>query len=678
MSTDLTAPTQQARYFKLLDPEASNFTYQILVDKKSPIVGQPHVERVCLAGPEDQTLGEWDARGASIHVAVNETNGRGREIGDVKRIRAVWRENDDPSLPPLPLAPTMVVESSPGHKHEYLLIADEWPADAKGRADFDGVIERLIKDHGGDPGCKGANHTLRVPGYHNRNYADPHVAQIVSVSGRRYTRAEILAAFPPIYKETCSASPPPIDEAMLPMEAQRARSALQYISADDRQEWLEMGMALKQSLGDDAGRPLWDEWSRTSDKFDEHDQGKVWASFKSNGISNGTLFHRAKQAGWKDDVADQAYERIIGSLREKSEPVAPGADDKKAHYLQFARPIVRYEEFGKKIKIDWLIRDVLALGHTSNTFGPPGGGKSALLSSAAVHIGADADQWMGFPVKRKAASVIFALERGALTQKRIWAESRRERFGEVPVVVCPGMINLMDSACVNTIIGTILKTEDDLGLPVELAVIDTISKGIAAGGGEENSAKDQNRVYGYFREVHEAMANWHLLHIATVGHTGKDETRGQRGSNAAEGDNDVQFQLSQNGEIRDVSIFKANEMPEGDLLRFQMTPYVSGEVDDDKRPVEIWIAGKCLQEAPKASAVKMSKNQQTMYTILYNAGPQGLTTLEWTDKAREIGLLPEKRAFASAYDLREALRSKKLVREYAGRWHVDHKSTDPV
>lgn len=84
------------------------------------------------------------------------------------------------------------------------------------------------------------------------------------------------------------------------------------------------------------------------------------------------------------------------------------------------------------------------------------------------------------------------------------------------------MLDLMDPACVNVIVGTILRAEDDLGLPVEFISIDTVSKGIACGGGEENAAKDQNRAYGHLRNVHEAMARWHPLHIATVGHTGKE------------------------------------------------------------------------------------------------------------------------------------------------------------
>ena len=46
---------------------------------------------------------------------------------------------------------------------------------------------------------------------------------------------------------------------------------------------------------------MWDEWSRQSDKFNERDQDKTWRSLRRNGISIGSLFHHAKQAGWRDE-----------------------------------------------------------------------------------------------------------------------------------------------------------------------------------------------------------------------------------------------------------------------------------------------------------------------------------------------------------------------------------------
>ena len=47
---------------------------------------------------------------------------------------------------------------------------------------------------------------LRLPGFlHRKNPAEPHMVRVVGGCRRRYTRAQILAAFPPPAK----ASPPP-------------------------------------------------------------------------------------------------------------------------------------------------------------------------------------------------------------------------------------------------------------------------------------------------------------------------------------------------------------------------------------------------------------------------------------------------------------------------------------
>jgi hypothetical protein len=76
--------------------------------------------------------------------------------------------------------------------------------------------------------------------------------------------------------------------------------ALKHVGqVDDLKVWLEMGMALKAELGE-AGRPLWDNWSRNSTKFDENDQNKTWDSIEADGeIKLGTLIKYAKEGGWQ-------------------------------------------------------------------------------------------------------------------------------------------------------------------------------------------------------------------------------------------------------------------------------------------------------------------------------------------------------------------------------------------
>jgi putative DNA primase/helicase len=190
-----------------------------------------------------------------------------------------------------------VVETSPGHHHRYWLTS--WPADDQGGADHAAVMERMIQSYGSDKGAKDICRVLRVPGFLHRK-AEPHMVRIVTAPGHRYSRDEILTAFPPLPRKTRPKGATLISLAAWHSPDQdHITDALHHIDADDRQMWLKIGMALHDHLGE-RGRSLWDRWSETSEKYNPLDQEKVWRSFgKRSGIGIGTLFHHAIQAGWK-------------------------------------------------------------------------------------------------------------------------------------------------------------------------------------------------------------------------------------------------------------------------------------------------------------------------------------------------------------------------------------------
>lgn len=76
------------------------------------------------------------------------------------------------------------------------------------------------------------------------------------------------------------------------------RTALSHIGADDREMWIRMGAAVKDELGED-GFQLWDEWSQMGNGYNPRDAKAAWKSFKPGFIGIGTLFHHARQNGWR-------------------------------------------------------------------------------------------------------------------------------------------------------------------------------------------------------------------------------------------------------------------------------------------------------------------------------------------------------------------------------------------
>ncbi len=95
-------------------------------------------------------------------------------------------------------------------------------------------------------------------------------------------------------------APAPATAAPITDERAQIRAALDAIDPGVGYEpWLQIGMALHADLGDE-GFALWDAWSARSDKYpgSEGLRGH-WRSFKPGAVKIGTLFHLAKQAGWK-------------------------------------------------------------------------------------------------------------------------------------------------------------------------------------------------------------------------------------------------------------------------------------------------------------------------------------------------------------------------------------------
>ncbi|MGA3887653.1 phage/plasmid primase, P4 family [Ralstonia nicotianae] len=82
-------------------------------------------------------------------------------------------------------------------------------------------------------------------------------------------------------------------------EEGRICAALEYVPADDRDQWCRIGMSLQSEFGD-AGFDIWDAWSQRSERYNERDARSVWKSFKGGGITIATLFKVAREHGYSD------------------------------------------------------------------------------------------------------------------------------------------------------------------------------------------------------------------------------------------------------------------------------------------------------------------------------------------------------------------------------------------
>lgn len=251
----------------------------------------------------------------------------------------------------------------------------------------------------------------------------------------------------------------------------------------------------------------------------------------------------------------------------------------------------------------WHVKNVIAEGETSSWIGAPGSGKSCLMTDIAVHLAAQLN-WRGRKV-RQGASLYFALEKALLVERRLMAYRLREQRDDLPIAIVGQIIDLMNRGCVDSISDAIERAEQHFYAEVSLAIFDTWSKGIAAGGGDENHARDQNIASANLRRVIDRRS---YLHVATIGHTGKDEGKGERGSNAKLADVDLEVKLS-GEEVKTATVTKANDQEPGELTSFKLEPFEFGP-DADGEPFRTFIVSPELMTGEATSRQRLSDRQK--------------------------------------------------------------------
>ena len=97
--------------------------------------------------------------------------------------------------------------------------------------------------------------------------------------------------------------------------------AVKAINADNRDTWVQIGMAL-HSTGHADAFAVWDQWSQKSEKYDAKDCRRIWASFRRDGTTYRTLFKLAYDAGWRRTVTQE----VIDAARKRSREIGDGID----------------------------------------------------------------------------------------------------------------------------------------------------------------------------------------------------------------------------------------------------------------------------------------------------------------------------------------------------------------
>lgn len=257
----------------------------------------------------------------------------------------------------------------------------------------------------------------------------------------------------------------------------------------------------------------------------------------------------------------------------------------------------------------WIDRDA-----TSVVYGDSNVGKTFFALDMAMHIAAG-KQWHGAkvpPLSKNFGCVIYvAGEGGSGMHNRVEAirqdkaELLRQAETRQGFVLLPTMLDL----CGPKDAEELVKVFSNMPARIELVVIDTLAR--TMGEGDENTAKDM----GAFIRSLDGIRNATGAHLMVIHHSGKDASKGARGSGSLRAAVDTEIHLTRSGSIVIAETRKQRDMPTGKVFAYALRDVEIG-MDEDGEPVSSAVVD---QTEPSKRQPKLSPQQTIAKQALCDA-----------------------------------------------------------
>lgn len=309
-----------------------------------------------------------------------------------------------------------------------------------------------------------------------------------------------------------------------------------------------------------------------------------------------------------------------------------------------------------------LVKGIIPRVGISLIWGKPKCGKSFWLFDLMMHVA------LGWEYRERSVNqgpVVYCCFEGQTGFEARVEAFRLQRLdnhsGSVPLYLIPVTLNLVrdHQALMKAI-------RDTLGDQAPVAVnLDTLNRSI---GGSENSDEDMS---AYIRAA-DAIRETFECAVVIVHRCGHEGTR-PRGHSSMPGAIDAQIQVSRDHADRIVAELElAKDGPQGMEIVSSLEIVTVGMDEDGEEITSCVVKPEEVSGNSETRQPKLKPNQQTVFAILHTAGSAGLTLEDWNAQAKDAGIGTKRKADLT--DIRNALLSKSLVRNYGDRWHVVHSS----
>jgi len=454
-----------------------------------------------------------------------------------------------------------------------------------------GQLEAIAGLYGGDAKVVNPGRIMRLAGSIAWPTKPGRVAQLVTLTdgGPVYTADMIARAVP--YGAAAPRAAAPAVPAATATPAPASTGSLGVLEAqldDGREAYMVATIAacLREFIGIHGAAPTADELYEAV--WPQYDRKVDWRSRPGRGPEECrqkveyTLrrFHEGRIRGLRNEeeavASHEARQQASARPAPSSPPHGAGEENGRSGGGQeggarrASLPLLYANEVTAAEPALDFVEGLLVEGGMSVWYGDSNVGKTFCVLDLAMHValgrpyrGREVDQ--GGVVYCALEGVAGIRNRVSAWMKHHWVKPADRR--DLPLAIVPSAINMLDTeADVQALIEAIKVAAEQLGRPVKLVVIDTLSRALA--GGNENSPEDMGALVRASDMVRQACG----AHLSFVHHSGKDQARGARGHSLlrAATDTEVEISRGEGAEVSLVKVTKQRELEIGDDMGFRL------------------------------------------------------------------------------------------------------------
>lgn len=389
----------------------------------------------------------------------------------------------------------------------------------------------------------------------------------------------------------------------------------------DYDDWVRIAHAVRAAAGDHEsdGLEIFHEWSAKSEKYDVDETERVWHSIgQPKTIGAGTLFYLAEREGWKRPRPTALDDFDLIDL--PAEDVAPKARHKRGFFaLSLADCAARAFDH----PVDELIAGLVSTQSMVVVYGASSVGKTFVLLDM-FHAIATGIPWAGR--ETKAGAVFYLAAEGGHGINARAAALLKGRGGDIdpPLFVIPCTADLYSSDADARELVTLMRgIADRAGLPIRAVAFDTLAR--TMGAGDENTTRDMQHYVNRSDLIRD------LTGAATfiVHHSGKDTSKGARGSGALRAATDTEIEVAAlaNG-IGTIATPKQRDRERlDDPIRFRLQSIAIG-VDDAGRAITCPVPQ--YLDAGALELMDLVPIEQSMFDVLCRLHEETNEPVDWS------------------------------------------------